>query len=189
MTRDTLSLAVADLSAFSRIPSRQLAETAALPSHLTVMNMLAHAQGFRNLQHLKSAQTAAARLAALPAVQDAVDHTLEARALVHFDAEARLRQWPARRIVQMLGLWALWARLPAAHPMTERQISTALDALHCFGDATILRHDMVALGLFSRISGGSVCLHQEQPPPPEALALIRHLSARHTTASESAAPA
>ena len=188
MTRDALSLAVADLSAFSRIPSRQLAETAALPSHLTLMNM-ARAQGFRNLQHLKSAQTAAARLAALPAVQDAVDYTLVARALVHFDAEARLRQWPARRIVQMLGLWALWARLPAAHPMTERQISTALDALHCFGDAAILRRDMVALGLFSRISGGSVCLRQEQPPPPEALALIRHLSARLTPARESAAPA
>jgi hypothetical protein len=176
MSKDTLSLPVADLSAFARALSRQFAPDT--PTHLTLMNMLARAAGFRNLQHLRAAQTAGAKLANVP-LPEMVDHTQVARALAQFDAAGQLRQWPSRRGVQILCLWALWARLPAGQSTTERQISAALNALHRFGDAAILRRDMVALGLLRRNADGTDYQRQESRPPPEARALIRALAARY----------
>jgi len=175
MTKDSLVLPVADLSSFTRTLARQLAPTA--PSHLALMNMLARAAGFRNLQHLRAAQMAGAKLAETPA-PEAVDHTLVTRALAKFDETGILRQWPARRAVQILCLWALWARLPRGGSMTERQISAALNTLHHFGDAAILRRDMVALGLLCRTIDGSDYHRLENRPPPEARALIHHLTSR-----------
>ncbi len=173
MTKDSLILPVADLSSFSRALARQLQPAA--PSHLTLMNMLARAAGYRNLQHLRAAQTAGAKLALPP---EAVDHGLVTRALAQFDEGARLRQWPARRAVQILCLWALWARLPRNVSMTERQISAALNTLHHFGDAAILRRDMVALGLLRRTIDGCDYQRLESRPPPEARTLIQHLTSR-----------
>lgn len=175
MSKDSLILPVADLSAFTRALARQFTPDA--PSHLTLMNMLARAAGFRNVQHLRAAQTAGAKLADAPP-PEVVDHTQVARALAQFDAAGVLRQWPARRAVQILCLWALWARLPAAESLTERQISTALNALHAFGDAAILRRDMVALGLLRRNADGSDYQRLQSRPPPEARALIRQLASR-----------
>lgn len=179
MSKDSLSLPVADLSAFTRALSRQFAPEAPpnAPSHLTLMNMLARAAGFRNLQHLRAAQTAGAKLAEVTR-PEVVDHTQVARALNQFDAGGILRQWPARRGVQILCLWALWARLPAGQSLTERQISAALNALHGFGDAAILRRDMVALGLIRRNADGTDYQRLESRPPPEARALIRALALR-----------
>lgn len=174
MTKDSLSLPIADLSAFARALSRQLAPA---PSHLSLMNMLARAAGFRNLQHLRAAQTAGAKLATTP-LPEVVDHALVTRALAQFGERGQLRQWPSRRAVQILCLWVLWARLPKAQVMTEREISAALNQLHGFGDAAILRRDMVALGLLSRKDDASDYARIEQAPPPEARALIAHLSSR-----------
>lgn len=176
MTQNNLPLPVADLSRFTRALARQL--TAEPPSHLSLMNMLARAAGFRNLQHLRAARTAEARLAAPAPPPETVDHALVIRALAQFDAAGRLAQWPARRAVQVLCLWAVWAHLPTETSMTERQISAALNALHGFGDAAILRRDMVALGLLRRNADGSDYRRLESRPPPEARALIGHLSSR-----------
>lgn len=175
MTKDSLILPVADLSSFTRALARQLPSEA--PSHLALMNMLARAAGFRNLQHLRAAQTAGAKLAETPA-PEAVDHALVTRALAQFDERGILRQWPARRAVQILCLWALWARLPPGVSLTERQISATLNDLHRFGDAAILRRDMVALGLLRRNTDGSDYQRLESRPPPEARALIHHLTSR-----------
>lgn len=175
MTKDSLILPVADLSAFARALARQFSPDA--PSHLTLMNMLARAAGFRNLQHLRAAQNAGTRLANTPP-PEVVDHGQVTRALAQFDAAGILRQWPARRAVQVLCLWALWARLPSDQSQTERQISAALNALHGFGDAAILRRDMVALKLLSRTADGSDYRRLECRPPPEARALIRQLASR-----------
>lgn len=175
MTKDSLILPVADLSTFSRALARQLMPEP--PPHLSLMNMLARAAGFRNLQHLRAAQTAGAKLAATPA-PEAVDHALVARALAQFDEVGQLRQWPSRRGVQILCLWALWARLPRGASMTERQISAALNGLHRFGDAAILRRDMVALGLLRRNVDGSDYQRLESRPSPESRALIRQLASR-----------
>lgn len=179
MSKDSLFLPVADLSAFTRALARQFAPDAAqnAPSHLTLMNMLARAAGYRNLQHLRAAQTAGAKLDNAPP-PEVVDHTIVARALNQFDAQGILLQWPARRAVQILCLWALWARLPAAESLTERQISAMLNTLHAFVDAAILRRDMVALGLLRRNADGTDYQRLERRPSPEARALIRQLASR-----------
>jgi len=175
MTKDSLPLPVADLSSFARALARQLMPEP--PPHLLLMNMLARAAGYRNLQHLRAAQNAGARLANAPPAE-MVDHGQVTRALAQFDATGLLAQWPARRAVQILCLWALWARLPGDVSMSERQVSAALNGLHRFGDAAILRRDMVALGLLRRTVDGSDYRRQERRPPPEARALIGHLSSR-----------
>ena len=175
MSKDSLILPVADLSAFTRALARQFTPDA--PSHVTLMNMLARAAGFRNLQHLRAAQTAGAKLADVPP-PEVVDHAQVARALAQFDTAGILRQWPARRGVQILCLWALWARLPVGLSLTERQFSATLNTLHAFGDAAILRRDMVALGLIRRNADGSDYQRLESRPPSEARALIRQLASR-----------
>jgi hypothetical protein len=57
MSRLLLSLAVEDLSAYCRALGRQLGESS--PGHLKLMNMLARAGGYQNLQHLRAVQTLA----------------------------------------------------------------------------------------------------------------------------------
>jgi hypothetical protein len=181
MSRDLIALPVADLSAFTRHLSRQLgADGASAPPHQSLMNMLARAGGFRNLQHLRAARAAERRLDAPAPAQGPVDHALVARAMVLFDDHGVLRQWPARRVVQCLCLWALWARLPRGSGQSERQISAALNALHGFGDAALLRRDMVELGLLKRSDDCTDYARVERRPPPEALALIARLAARRS---------
>ena len=180
MTKDSLSLPVADLSAFARALARQFPADSPAPPHLSLMNMLARATGFRNLQHLRASQRAEAREVPPPPI---ADHTLVERALAQFDAEGQLRQWPARRSVQILCLWALWAQLPRGAAQSEREISATLNRLHRFGDAAILRRDMVALGLLARKADASDYRRIEQPPPPEARALIARLGPRRAPAA------
>jgi hypothetical protein len=181
MSRDLLALPVADLSAFTRHLSRQLgAEGAGAPPHQSLMNMLARAGGFRNLQHLRAARAAERRLDTPAPAQGPVDHALVARAMVLFDDHGVLRQWPARRAVQILCLWALWARLPRGSGQSERQISAVLNALHGFGDAALLRRDLVELGLLWRSDACTDYARVERRPPPQALALIARLATRRS---------
>jgi hypothetical protein len=181
MSRDLLALPVADLAAFTRHLSRQLgAEGAGAPPHQSLMNMLARAGGFRNLQHLRAARAAERRLDTPAPAQGPVDHALVARAMVLFDDHGVLRQWPARRAVQILCLWALWARLPRGSGQSERQISAVLNALHGFGDAALLRRDMVELGLLRRSDACTDYARVERRPSPQALALIARLATRRS---------
>lgn len=173
MTRIPLSLPVEDLSAFARTLSRELGPA---PGHLRLMNMLARSAGFRNLQHLRASATAGRRLAAPPAT--AADLTRVAAALRFFDGDGRMTAWPARTVIQHLCLWGLWSRLPKSLSMTERQISRLLDQWHLFTDAAILRRTLAELKLVSRTPDGTSYLRLEQPPPPEAIALIRQLHRR-----------
>ncbi|MFM7446273.1 MAG: DUF2087 domain-containing protein, partial [Tabrizicola sp.] len=130
MTRQAIALPVADISAFARHLSRQLASAEAVPSHLALMNMLARAAGFRNFQHLRADRAAEAKLAAPAPLPPTADHALIARAIACFDGAGQLLRWPARRSVQVLCLWGLWSRLQPGGSRSEREISAALDALH-----------------------------------------------------------
>ncbi|WP_268902877.1 hypothetical protein [Paragemmobacter aquarius] len=60
MSRQTIPLATADLSAFVRHLAGQLARNAT-PGHVELINMLARAAGFRNFQHLRAATVAQQR--------------------------------------------------------------------------------------------------------------------------------
>ncbi|MEL6914912.1 MAG: DUF2087 domain-containing protein [Pseudomonadota bacterium] len=168
MTRTKLALQVEDMSTFAKALARELG--AATPGHVRLMNALARAAGFENLQHLRARQAAARRLAR---PEPTVDARLVERTLTRFDDAARLTAWPAKRAVQTLALWALWARLPKRE-MTEREVSRALDALHTFGDAATLRRVMVGHGMLARTVDGRV-YRRTGTPPPEVRALMARL--------------
>lgn len=168
MTRTLLPLMAEDISDFTKALSRQLGEAA--PSHLTLMNMLARAAGFENVQHMRATHAAGVRLGReVPAI----DAGLVERTAARFDDQGRLTDWPAKRAVQTLALWALWARLPKT-PLTEREISAHLNGLHSFQDAATLRRTMLGNGMLTRTTDGSVYA-RTGTPPPELPALMKRL--------------
>ncbi len=181
MSKQVIPLVADDLSRFTRLLARQLTDAEAAPSHLSLMNMLARAAGFRNVQHLRAAHRARARLAAAP-VAETVDDRLVERALAQFDGAGRLRQWPSRRAVQDLSLWALWARLPAGATLHERAVNALLRTEHLFEDPATLRRHLLGLGLLARDPAGTAYRRREARPPAEARALIRHLERRRGNA-------
>lgn len=176
MTRTAIELPIPDLAAFARQLGAEL--PAPQPGHLSLLNMLARASGFRNFQHLRASQKAGAELASAPP-QPLADLTRVQAALRHFDVTGHMTSWPARTAIQHLCLWALWARLPKG-TMAERQISRVLTAHHSFGDPAILRRTLWELRLVVRTPDSTVYQRVEQPPQPEARALIRALAPRLT---------
>lgn len=179
MSKQAIPLFADDISVFARALNQQLRSENCPPSHLTLMNMLARAAGFRNFQHLRAAQKAGERLGRSADVEN-VDHRLVERTLFQFDEVGRLRQWPSRRNVQELSLWALWARLPAGTALHERQVNDLLRNEHLFGDPAILRRSLFGMGLVTRERDGSNYRRREVPPPAEARELIRLLGHRRT---------
>lgn len=168
MTRTAFPFQVDDISMLARNLHRQLAEADAPATHLSLMNMLARAAGFRNFQHLRASSTASA--VSPPPDRKRVDQILR-----YFDDKGRLTRWPAKTNAQHLALWALWSRLPKAQAMTERQISTVLNEWHLFGDPAILRRTLWEMKLVSRSLDGHDYRRVEVAPPADARALIRAL--------------
>lgn len=173
MTKQPIPLVAKDLAQFTRALARQLGE--ATPTHLTLMNMLARAAGFQNVQHMR-AEAEAAPPTAPPLPKP--DAKLVERCLAQFDDEGRLRQWPAKRMVQTLALWALWAAVPAGQRLGEGEISAILSGEHSFADPATLRRTMISCGLLTRQAGGVDYLRVEQEPLPEAKALIAAVTTR-----------
>ncbi|WP_293576132.1 DUF2087 domain-containing protein [Phaeobacter sp.] len=180
MTRLTLPLHIEDVSRFSKTLAEQLGQQS--PGHLRLLNMIARAAGFQNHQHLRAHQTAAQipqpdHQRHIPKAP--VDERLVQRTLAQFDAEGQLRQWPSRRAVQTLALFALWSQVPARTPLSEAQLNEILDGSHRFGDPATLRRTMIGCGLLQRERDGSVYERIEQAPPAEACRLISLLKLRH----------
>lgn len=176
MSKDPIPLMIADISSYARGLSSQLADADAAPSHLSLMNMLARAAGFRNYQHLRAAHTARGRV--VGQVEETLDHKRVEKTLNQFDAEGRLVQWPAKRAVQELCLWAMWAVIPSGVVLHERDVNGHLNTAHHFDDAAILRRSLIGMKLLTRNDDGSDYVRQEQRPPAEAREVIRILSAR-----------
>lgn len=178
MTKTPIPLRADDLTIFTRALSRELGEES--PSHLTLMNMVSRAVGFQNVQHMRSTAAAQKRLAR-PKDDAAVDPRSVERTLHQFDEYGRLRQWPAKRTVQTLSLWALWATLPVKQTLDERSLNALLTLEHLFKDAATLRRSMVSCGLLTRKRDGTAYRRLEQEPSPEAKAIIHAISARRRT--------
>jgi len=177
MSREILSLETADLSAFTRALGDQLQGQDKPPGHLSLMNMVARAAGYRNVQHLRASQSAARRLAqAVP--KTATDTRLIERTLRQFDGAGRLMRWHSKQSVQDLALWALWARIPADKTMAEREVNETLNTWALFGDPAILRRSMVAQGLMTRKTDGSDYRREARVPPPNAQSLLDHIARR-----------
>lgn len=177
MSKESIPLVIGDISGFARLLAQNLQGREVAPSHLTLLNMLARAAGFRNHQHLKAAHGARARLDKARPVRT-VDYRLVERVLHQFDAAGRLMRWPSKRSVQKVCLWTLWAGFPAATTWHERDVNRMLQAAHLFGDPALLRRDMVMMGLMSRNPDGSDYRRLEKRPPPEALEVIERIKAR-----------
>lgn len=175
MPKTRLPLRADDLTTFVRALSDQLGDTS--PSHLALMNMAARAAGFQNVQHMRSVHAAQRRLER-DAQQTPADARTVERALHQFDHLARLKQWPAKRNIQTLALWGLWATLPANTPMEERDINTRLEEEHLFSDPATLRRTMISCALLTRRKDGSDYRRINSEPPADAKALIRALGPR-----------
>ncbi len=177
MSRTPLPFHAQDISQLARSLKAQIAAAPHPPSHVQVLNMLARGVGARNFQHFRTLEPAAqdARAAAAPSAP-ALDVGKLARLGRLFDAEGRLIRWPSRAGEIAPCLWVLWSRLPARQVMHEREVSRRLDAWSLFGDAAILRREMVGHGLLTRTVDGREYRRVETEPPALALALIRRTS-------------
>ncbi|WP_419913736.1 DUF2087 domain-containing protein [Hoeflea sp.] len=182
MTKSPVPLRADDMTVFTRALARQLGEKS--PSHLSLMNMIARAAGFQNVQHMRSASAAEKRLVRQKDNTFADARSVE-RTLHHFDEFGRLRQWPSKRSVQTLALWALWATLPASQILSEKAVNDHFSDEHLFEDAATLRRTMISCGLLTRKRDGTDYRRIEQKPPAEAKAVIRALSERRRARAHS----
>lgn len=186
MSRTVLPFAVADITALARSLRGQLLEKDALPSHLSLLNMLARAAGFRNFQHFRAEMApsavppaAPAPAASTPAAPERAvpDERAVNRLVRYFDASGCLVRWPSKYGHRLPCLWALWADLPPRQIFDEAGISAWLNTRHLFGDPALLRRELCDQGLMVRTRDGREYHRLEREPSPEGLALIRRLRA------------
>ncbi len=181
MSRTSLPLHAADLSAFARSLRGQLADCGRTPTHLELLNMLARSAGYRNFQHLRAQINAREQLdAPLPAPAP-VDHVLVRRLARLFDASGRLVRWPSKFSQRKPCLWVLWSRIPPRQTFSEQQMNDLLLANHLFGDHALLRRELHDCGLVTRSLDCREYRRIERQPPSDARALIRHLEVRHAS--------
>ncbi len=183
MTKTPIPLHVNDMTGFTRALTKQLGMTS--PSHLTMMNMVARAAGFQNIQHMRAATAAAKRLAK-PVQEDLADARKVERGLHQFDQYGLLLRWPSKRAVQDLALWAIWSALPANTSLSEQHVNALLISEHHFKDPATLRRTMICNGLLTRQKDGSDYRRIEQKPPIEAKMIIQTIAERRRTRPDNA---
>ncbi|MDM4765588.1 DUF2087 domain-containing protein [Pelomonas sp. SE-A7] len=190
MPRELIACPVQDLSSFAKSLRKQLAELAPaeMPSHLSLMNMLARAAGHRNLQALKALAATGSpgqryiperqRAAPLRGPRDPGLSETADRALRQFDERGRLARWPTKYSVQRQALWALWMAFDAKRPYTEREVNEILNSRHNFGDHCTLRRELVNMKLLERTPDGACYRKLPARPDAEVAALLRALRSR-----------
>jgi hypothetical protein len=169
MSRQILSLTIADLSAFAKSLREQLSSHDGKPGQVDMLNMLARAAGFRNHQHLKAVTEDAPRV-------DVVDLQLIEKVGRHFDTDGVLLRWPSKNSLQPLCLWALWARMEPGRDYADRENTELLNAWASFGDHALLRRAMVDMGYVTRTPDGRTYRRIEQKPPAELSALLKRIT-------------
>ena len=180
--RELISFSTTDVSALAKSLRNQLAAKSTLPSHVEMLNMLARAAGHRNFQQLrakKPADVGSHGGGSLTLPDKRRDSVL--RADGYFDAQGRLKSWPARTSIQNLCLWVIWSKIPSKRVFSESEISKLINERHLFGDPAIIRRTLFALGLVARTADGREYRRIEREPTPEAAALIRVLRERTST--------
>ncbi|MCJ8520726.1 hypothetical protein ABID21_003946 [Pseudorhizobium tarimense] len=178
MTRTIYPMAVADVSAFAKSLREQMGRLDHAPTHVEMLNLLSRAAGFRNYQHFRSSADAAEISVTRREVklEQQADAARVSKTLRVFDTDGQIIRWPGKRSQQELCLWFLWTKIPPRLRFTEREISERLNALHLFGDAALLRRDLVDVGLMRRNRDGSDYQRVEKAPPPELKLLTEALT-------------
>lgn len=169
MSRQILSLTIADLSAFAKSLREQLRTHEDVPGHVEMLNMVARSAGFRNFQHFRAVTEGAPQA-------EPLDLTLVEKVSRHFDADGVLLRWPSKASLQPLCLWALWARMEPGRDYADRENTELLNAWASFGDHALLRRAMVDMGYVSRTPDGRIYRRIEQKPPAELSALLRRVA-------------
>lgn len=162
MPRDTISLTIPDLSGFTKSLRNALIQADQLPSHATMLGLVAKAAGYDNYQHLKAAK---------PTLIDEQPSKQLTRAMRLFD-DGQMTRWPKQHAVQGLCMWVFWAAIPAKQDLTEKEVNAILKARHAFGDHALLRRSLIDHRLAKRTPDGKTYRRIEQAPPPDAQALI-----------------
>lgn len=204
MTRTLYPLNVADVSTFAKSLKKQLdarhAEGKAIPTHVELLNLLAHAAGMRNFQTLRavvtrppdgstppvdSASEASGQPPFTPPLAPPLTPPAAApvsamvrKALLQFDDQARLVRLPNKLTVQRLAMWWLWTYFHAGRTYTEREVNGILNAHHTFGDQATLRRELVNMKLLDRKPDCSA--YWKEPAIPEGDAQV-FLQAMHAT--------
>lgn len=175
MSRVPMSFVVVDASRFARALGQSLRERVEPPGHVELLNLMARAQGYRNLQAWQAA-LAPVRDAPLAAEDAPLPWPLSEaarKALQQFDSRGRLLRWPAKFSVQRLALWLLWQHFDAKRIYTERDVNERLNALHLFGDPATLRRELVNHRLMTRTPDCREYRKLHPVPDDEARALLR----------------
>jgi len=179
MSRIPLPFFVSDFSAFAKTLRTRLAAQETPVSHVTMLNLIANAGGYRNFQHLKAQQTTDSP-GPKKASQPMLTHTTPRPKRITqttrlFDTENRLIRWPKKDSIRCLCLWVIWSRIPAKTVLTEPEINTLLNQWHLFGDHALLRRELVDRNMAERTENGRQYRRREQRPPQEAVAVFEHL--------------
>ena len=182
MSRIEFPFVAKDVSALAKSLNRSLHKTLQEnghgPSHAQLLNMLVQSVGYKNFQHFRAQHEAQAQLASPPQAPAPVDHLLVARVARHFDAAGSLMRWPGKATHRRLCLWVFWSRIPAGSVLSEAALNALLTAHHLFGDHALLRRELFDHAMVTRTPDGREYRRLERRPPPEAVALIRHVTAR-----------
>lgn len=182
MSRTSIPFFASDISAVARSLRNQLAACDHTPGHVELLNMLARATGHRNFQSLRAQLAARDRLDAPEPAPEPVDYIQVRRLARYFDGQGRIMSWPAKSSLQATCLWVLWSKLPPKQAFTEEDLNRQIRAHHLFGDHALLRRELCDRNLVRRTADGRQYQRIERQPSPEAVALIRHLSARNGSA-------
>lgn len=185
MSRDLIPFHADDVSALARALKGELKKFTETPSHVELLNVLARASGHGNFQAMRAQWAARERLEHPTPVapEPAVDYVRVERLARYFDTAGQLIRWPAKHGERMACLWVLWSRFEARAVLSEAEVGRVLEAWHQFGDRALLRRELCDHGLMKRTADGREYRRIEQAPPPEAVALIRHLAARAAAAA------
>ncbi|MEM9425594.1 MAG: DUF2087 domain-containing protein [Pseudomonadota bacterium] len=177
MSRTPLPLVIEDVAQFAEALRRAWPDDP--PGHLSAMNLVARAAGYRSWQVLK----ATAPLPDQPSDQDLRRVNLALRA---FDSEGRMNRWPKGYAVQRLCLTAFWSRIPSHRDLSEREINAILKEGEVFGDHVLLRRSLIDHELVRRTNDGGVYRRVERRPDAAERTVIRSLAERWAASKENA---
>ena len=175
MSRQTLALAIPDLSSFARalglaLQQRQ-ATRPAPPGHVELLNLIARAAGHRNIQALLAAPPAAPAASTVPAAPSEMSAAAR-KALAQFDAQGKLVRWPNKFSIQRMAMWVLWTRFEARRLYTEREVNAILKDAHLYGDHVTLRRELINHRLMARKSDCSEYRKLAVRPDDDTRALL-----------------
>ena len=195
----SVPFAVADISALAKALRASFDGVDKTPGQVQMLNWLAKAAGFQNYQSLlaQSAQSASSpvaasapnamgapvdvpesRIATSKASANEPDIALSthaAKALTQFDSDGKLTRWPHKFAVQRVAMWGLWIRFDAKRRYTEKEVNSALNAWHLFGDHATLRRELINMQLLARKPDCSVYWKNAHKPTAEIQAFLRAL--------------